>query len=80
MPPEELDESTVDLLIANILAGPLVRLAPRFAGLVEPGGQILLSGILKTQLEDIQLAYQPYFNLAPASYREDWVCISGNRL
>jgi ribosomal protein L11 methyltransferase len=80
MPPEELDESTVDLLLANILAGPLVRLAPRFAGLVEPGGQILLSGILKTQLEDIQLAYQPYFNLAPASYREDWVCISGNRL
>jgi ribosomal protein L11 methyltransferase len=80
MPPEELDESAVDLLIANILAGPLVRLAPRFAELVEPGGQILLSGILKTQLEDIQLAYQPFFNLDPPSYREDWVCISGNRL
>ena len=80
MLPEALDESTVDLLIANILAGPLLRLAPRFAGLVEPGGQILLSGILKTQLEDIQLAYQPYFNLDPASLREDWVCISGNRL
>lgn len=80
MLPEALDESTVDLLIANILAGPLLRLAPRFAELVEPGGQILLSGILKTQLEDIQLAYQPYFNLDPASLREDWVCISGNRL
>jgi len=79
MPPEELDESAVDLLIANILAGPLVRLAPRFAELVEPGGQILLSGILKTQLEDIQLAYQPFFNLDPPSYREDWVCISGSR-
>jgi len=80
MLPEALDESTVDLLIANILAGPLLKLAPRFAELVEPGGQILLSGILKTQLEDIQLAYQPYFNLDPASFREDWVCISGNRL
>jgi ribosomal protein L11 methyltransferase len=80
MPPEALDESAVDLLIANILAGPLVRLAPRFAELVKPGGQILLSGILKTQLEDIQSAYQPCFNLDPASYREDWVCISGNRL
>jgi ribosomal protein L11 methyltransferase len=79
IPPEELEQSTADLLIANILAGPLVRLAPRFAELVEPGGQILLSGILKTQLEDIQLAYRPYFNLDPASYREDWVCISGNR-
>jgi len=80
MPPEALDESAVDLLIANILAGPLVRLASRFAELVKPGGQILLSGILKTQLEDIQLAYRPYFNLDPESYREDWVCISGNRL
>ena len=80
MPPEALDESAVDLLIANILAGPLVRLASRFAELVKPGGQILLSGILKTQLEDIQLAYRPYFNLDPASYRDDWVCVSGNRL
>jgi ribosomal protein L11 methyltransferase len=80
MLPGELEESAADLLIANILAGPLVRLAPRFAGLVRPGGQILLSGILKTQLEEIQLAYRPYFNLDPASYREEWVCISGNRL
>jgi ribosomal protein L11 methyltransferase len=80
MLPGELEESAADLLIANILAGPLVRLAPRFAGLVRPGGQILLSGILKTQLEEIQLAYRPYFNLDPANYREEWVCISGNRL
>lgn len=78
--PAELDESSADLLLANILAGPLIELAPRFAELVRPGGQILLSGILKTQLEDIQLAYQPYFNLDPANFREEWVCISGNRL
>jgi ribosomal protein L11 methyltransferase len=79
IPPEELEASAADLLIANILAAPLIDLAPRFAELVRPGGQILLSGILDTQLEDIQLAYRPYFKLDPASYRDEWVCIGGNR-
>jgi ribosomal protein L11 methyltransferase len=78
--PGELETSTTDLLIANILAGPLVELAPRFAELVKPGGQILLSGILDTQLEEIQSAYRPCFKLDPPSYREEWVCISGSRL
>jgi len=78
-PPETLPDIAADLLLANILAGPLVELAPRFAALVEPGGQILLSGILKTQLEDIQLAYRPAFDLAAAEVREDWACICGTR-
>lgn len=68
-----------DLLVANILAGPLLELAPEFARLVVSGGRILLSGILKTQLEEIQLAYRPYFELDPAETREDWVCLSGKR-
>jgi len=78
--PETMQSEPVELLMANILAGPLVELAPRFAELVKPGGQILLSGILKSQLEDIQLAYQPWFALAGPAYREDWVCISGKRI
>ncbi len=78
--PEAMDSSPVELLIANILAGPLIELAPRFAGLVKSGGQILLSGVLKSQLDDIQLAYQPFFRLEPAQNREDWACISGKRI
>lgn len=78
--PENLTIIEADLLVANILAGPLVELAPRFASLLRPGGQILLSGILKTQLEEIQSSYQPFFDLDPASYRDEWVCVSGNRL
>ncbi len=78
--PEIIETSGVNLLIANILAGPLVDLASRFADLVKPGGQILLSGILKTQLDDIQLSYKPYFELDPDNYRDDWVCVSGKRL
>ncbi len=79
-PPEELGDPAANLLIANILAGPLIKLVHRFAELVEPGGQILLSGILKTQLEDIQLTYRPYFDLDSPRYNEDWVCIAGSRL
>ena len=68
-----------DFLVANILSGPLVDLAPRFASLVKPCGKILLSGILKTQVKDIIGAYQPYFKLDPECSREDWVRITGIR-
>ena len=68
-----------DLLIANILCGPLVELAPRFAELVRPGGKILLSGILQSQLGAIIEAYEPRFELEPATHREDWVCIGGRK-
>ena len=74
------DSDRVDLLIANILSGPLVELAPKLAGMIKPGGKILLSGILKTQLNDIKCAYQSYFYLDPESVREDWASISGTRI
>jgi ribosomal protein L11 methyltransferase len=78
--PASADTGAVDLLVANILAGPLLDLAGQFATLVKPGGKILLSGILLTQLNDIQSAYSSNFELDPAAYRDDWVCISGSRL
>lgn len=77
--PDDTPLPAADLLLANILAGPLVDLAPGFAGLVVPGGRILLSGILNSQLEDIQLAYGTHFELEAAESREEWVCISGRK-
>ena len=74
------DGQAVDLLVANILARPLIGLAEKFAHLVKPGGKILLSGILQSQLNDIQSAYNSYFELDPATFRDDWVCIGGSRL
>lgn len=76
----KFESGRVDLLIANILSGPLVELAPKFAGMVKPGGEILLSGILKTQVNDIKCAYQSCFELDPESVREDWVRITGTRI
>ncbi|MEM7563894.1 MAG: 50S ribosomal protein L11 methyltransferase [Pseudomonadota bacterium] len=78
--PNEMPERKTDLLIANILAGPLIDLSSRFATMVKPGGQILLSGILKTQLKEIQSAYMPFFELDSARPREDWISISGERI
>jgi len=68
-----------DLLMANILAGPLVEFAARFAELVKPGGKIILSGILNSQVNEIQSAYGPFFELDPPRAREEWVCIGGSR-
>ena len=69
----------VALLIANILCAPLVALAPRFARLVQPGGRIVLSGLLKAQTEQVRQAYTPWFTLDPFGAREAWVGLSGAR-
>ena len=75
----QMEKVEVDLLIANILSGPLIELAPRFADLVKPEGRIMLSGILKHQLNDVKSAYQPFFNLDAVKESEDWVRITGIR-
>lgn len=62
-----------DLLIANILAGPLVELAPDFAEAVLPGGQLLLAGLLETQEPRVRAAYlRAGFRLAARMVRGDW--------
>jgi ribosomal protein L11 methyltransferase len=62
-----------DLLIANILAGPLVSLAPSFANAVIPGGSLVLSGLLETQERAVRAAYmRAGFRLAARLVRGDW--------
>ena len=68
-----------DLLIANILANPLVELAPTFAKLVKSNGSIVLSGILDDQLEAILDAYNPYFNQLVVKQQDEWCRVSGTR-
>lgn len=68
-----------DALVANILANPLIELAPRLASTLTPGGPIALSGILRSQAEPVTAAYRPWFDLNAPVQREDWVLISGVR-
>ncbi|MET1080645.1 MAG: 50S ribosomal protein L11 methyltransferase [Pseudomonas sp.] len=77
--PEDLPQEPVDVLVANILAGPLVALAPQLIGLVKPGGRLALSGILAEQGEEVAAAYRAAFDLDPLEVREGWVRISGRR-
>ena len=62
-----------DLLMANILAGPLIELAGDFADAVEPGGSILLAGLLETQEGAVRAAYRTAgFRLAARLVNGDW--------
>ena len=74
-----LPDRATDLLIANILAGPLVELAPRFAAAVRPGGWIILSGILAGQADAVTAAYRAWFDIALTATREGWGLLSGRR-
>jgi ribosomal protein L11 methyltransferase len=66
-----------DLVIANILAGPLIALAPDFARATAPGGRILLSGLLATQAEEVTAAYRRQgFAAVFAIERGDWTILA----
>lgn len=77
--PETLPAVAVDVLAANILAGPLVDLAPSFAERVASGGMLVLSGILEHQAARVASAYTPYFEDVARASREGWVLLTGRR-
>ncbi len=66
-------------MVANILAGPLVSLAPQITRLVKSGGRLALSGILAEQAEEVRAAYAADFQLDPTATLDGWVRISGVR-
>lgn len=78
--PENLTLSPVDIVIANILSGPLTELAPKLAQLVIPKGRIVLSGILIEQKQAIILAYTPFFTSLNVSTSGDWLRVTGTRI
>jgi ribosomal protein L11 methyltransferase len=70
----------VDVLLSNILSGPLCELAPRFAALVRPGGALVLAGLMEPEVSDVTRAYGACFDIRPFGQREGWVGLSGRRL
>jgi ribosomal protein L11 methyltransferase len=77
--PEALGSRLVDIVIANILADPLLKLAPRFAELTRPGGQLVLSGILAEQMSECLVAYTPWFIMDPPQHVGEWALLTGTR-
>jgi len=77
MKPEQLAQQEYDIVLANILAGPLVELAPLLASYCKDGGQIILSGILENQAQSILEAYKKWFTLDAPSIQDEWIRITG---
>jgi ribosomal protein L11 methyltransferase len=68
-----------DFVLANILSGTLVELAPRLAALCRPRGSLALAGMLALQAREVAEAYRPWFDIESAAEREGWSLLAGRR-
>ena len=73
-------EKNFNIIVANILAKPLIELAPYFYKKLNKDGVICLSGILEGQINIIKDAYLKYFNLSEIKIKDGWVMMSGIKL
>ncbi|MFN2360310.1 MAG: 50S ribosomal protein L11 methyltransferase [Marinobacter sp.] len=77
--PADEPDTMADIMLANILAQPLISLAPRLAAKVKPGGHLVLSGILSNQAREVMEAYEPFFIMDEPEQREEWIRLTGRR-
>lgn len=77
--PDELPGGTYDLVLSNILAQPLIVLAPLLAARVATGGRLALAGLLGAQADEVAAAYGRGMNLRVEGRIEDWVLLAGRR-
>ena len=79
LPEEQPTQLQADILVANILAGPLRELAPLMNQLVRPGGKLALSGVLETQAPELEQIYGQWFDMDPTVTHEEWCRLSGTK-
>ncbi|MBR9871226.1 MAG: 50S ribosomal protein L11 methyltransferase [Gammaproteobacteria bacterium] len=72
-------DTQADIMLANILAQPLIGLAPRLAALTRTGGSLVLSGILSNQAREVMEAYEPWFVMDEPEQKEEWIRLTGRR-
>lgn len=77
--PQDLPSQTYDVVMANILAGPLAELAPALLAALRPGGQLILSGILAEQADSITDTYRVSLDNLGIEQKDDWIRVSGVR-
>ncbi len=77
--PEELAPAEYDLVVSNILAQPLILLAPLLSQRTRRGGRIALSGILATQADEVAAAYGPFFDAHLGEMEDGWALVTGER-
>lgn len=79
LPKNQPADLQADVVVANILAGPLRELAPVISSLVKPGGQLALSGLLVEQAEELRAIYGQWFDLNPTAIEGDWCRLDGTK-
>lgn len=68
-----------DIVLANILAKPLIALAPTIADHARDGAPLVLSGLLSRQVDDVKSAYAGAFVFAPGAEQDDWIRLDAHR-
>ncbi|MFQ2271007.1 50S ribosomal protein L11 methyltransferase [Aeromonas enteropelogenes] len=79
LPAEQPEGLLADVVVANILAGPLRELAPLIAGLGKPGSLMALSGVLESQAPELETIYGQWFEMDPTAVKEEWCRLSGRK-
>lgn len=77
--PEDCPTEQADIMLANILAGPLAELAPALNALTKPGGLLCLSGILDIQANAVMDAYKEWFTFDPIAQKDEWVRLTARK-
>ena len=77
--PKDQPQLQADVVVANILAGPLADLSQIISGYVKPGGLLALSGILQSQAQSVIAAYQHEFSFDPIAKQDEWVRLSARK-
>ncbi len=77
--PNEFKADKYDIVVANILSNPLRMLSSALASYVKPGGEIILSGILDSQIDEMSQIYSEWFNMFVYTILDGWVCLHGIR-
>lgn len=78
--PSEQPSLAADVVVANVLAGPLQELCRVILGYVAPEGQLCMSGILSRQAEHVMQAYRPDIEFNPVTADAEWVMLNGHRV
>ncbi|MFO7580150.1 50S ribosomal protein L11 methyltransferase [Nitrosomonas halophila] len=75
----EAGRPPITVVVANILANPLIVLAPILTHALQPGGRIALSGILEAQADEVLQAYEPWFSMQISASEQGWVLLTGKK-
>ena len=79
MLPDALADGQYQVVVANILSNPLKLLAPMLSNRVRNGGDLVLSGVLERQAQEVAHAYAPWLSMSVWQARDGWVCLHGRR-